>query len=68
VHEPVPTLHQRIVRRFGFKTTFGGYEQSGIGREFGLDGLNDYTEAKHLHVDELGTRAKKSWYDTVVPN
>jgi aldehyde dehydrogenase (NAD+) len=49
------------------RAPFGGYKQSGIGREFGLDGLKEYTEAKHLHVDELGTRAKKPWYDTVVP-
>ncbi len=45
---------------------FGGYRQSGIGREFGVDGLREYTEAKHIHVDETGSREKKSWYDTVV--
>jgi aldehyde dehydrogenase (NAD+) len=45
---------------------FGGYKQSGIGREFGSDGLREYTEAKHIHVDEAGTRDKKHWYDTVV--
>lgn len=49
------------------KAPFGGYKQSGIGREFGLDGLKEYTETKHLHIDELGSREKKSWYDTVVP-
>ncbi|MBI4428989.1 MAG: aldehyde dehydrogenase [Ignavibacteriales bacterium] len=49
------------------KAPFGGYKQSGIGREFGLDGLKEYTEAKHVHVDELGSREKKFWYDTVVP-
>lgn len=49
------------------KAPFGGYKQSGIGREFGIDGLKEYTEAKHLHIDELGTRSKKPWYDTVVP-
>lgn len=49
------------------KAPFGGYKQSGIGREFGLDGLKEYTEAKHLHIDELGSREKKFWYDTVVP-
>jgi aldehyde dehydrogenase (NAD+) len=49
------------------KAPFGGYKQSGVGREFGLDGLKEYTEAKHLHIDELGTREKKTWYDTVVP-
>jgi len=49
------------------KAPFGGYKQSGIGREFGLDGLREYTETKHLHVDEVGVREKKFWYDTVVP-
>lgn len=49
------------------KAPFGGYKQSGVGREFGIEGLKEYTEAKHLHIDELGTRDKKPWYDTVVP-
>ena len=49
------------------KATFGGYKQSGIGREFGIEGLREYTETKHLHIDELGSREKKFWYDTVVP-
>ncbi|UTI62660.1 aldehyde dehydrogenase family protein [Paraconexibacter antarcticus] len=30
---------------------FGGYKQSGLGREIGLGALDEYTEAKHLHVD-----------------
>jgi aldehyde dehydrogenase (NAD+) len=29
---------------------FGGYKQSGIGREMGHHGLLEYTEAKHIHV------------------
>jgi aldehyde dehydrogenase (NAD+) len=49
------------------RAPFGGYKQSGIGREFGIDGLKEYTESKHIHIDELGTREKKFWYDTVVP-
>ena len=49
------------------RAPFGGYKQSGIGREFGLDGLKEYTEAKHVHIDEVGSREKKPWYDTVVP-
>jgi aldehyde dehydrogenase (NAD+) len=49
------------------RAPFGGYRQSGIGREFGLDGLLEYTEAKHVHIDEVGVRDKKTWYDTVVP-
>ncbi|MEX0993214.1 MAG: aldehyde dehydrogenase family protein [Solirubrobacterales bacterium] len=33
---------------------FGGYKQSGIGREMASYGLNEYTEVKHVHWD-LGT-------------
>lgn len=49
------------------RAPFGGYKQSGIGREFGIEGLKEYTEAKHIHIDEVGVREKKTWYDTVVP-
>ncbi len=30
---------------------FGGYKQSGVGRELGPDALDDYTEVKHVHLD-----------------
>ena len=30
---------------------FGGYKQSGLGRELGTYGLNEYTEVKHVHMD-----------------
>ncbi len=49
------------------KAPFGGYKQSGVGREFGLEGLHEYSEAKHVHVDEAGLREKRPWYDTVIP-
>ena len=32
---------------------FGGYKQSGIGREFGLDGMLEYMQIKHIHVDQV---------------
>ena len=41
---------------------FGGYKQSGIGREFGLEGILEYTEVKHVHVDQVDNRAGKFWY------
>jgi aldehyde dehydrogenase (NAD+) len=41
---------------------FGGYKQSGIGREFGLQGLLEYLQTKHLHVDQVDNRAAKFWY------
>lgn len=49
------------------RAPFGGYKQSGVGREFGIDGLKEYTEAKHIHIDEIKDRSKKFWYNTVVP-
>ena len=48
------------------RAPFGGYKQSGIGREFGEDGLNEYTEIKTLYVDDARTRDNKPWYDMVV--
>jgi aldehyde dehydrogenase (NAD+) len=41
---------------------FGGYKQSGIGREFGMQGLLEYMETKHVHVDRVGNRPAKFWY------
>ncbi|HLK11476.1 MAG TPA: aldehyde dehydrogenase family protein [Candidatus Binatia bacterium] len=41
---------------------FGGYKQSGIGREFGLEGILEYMQIKHIHVDQVGNRAGKFWY------
>ncbi|MEE3066773.1 MAG: aldehyde dehydrogenase family protein [Actinomycetota bacterium] len=30
---------------------FGGYKQSGLGRELGRGALDEYTETKHVHID-----------------
>jgi len=46
---------------------FGGYKQSGVGREHGLYGLLEYTEAKHIHVDLMQKRAGRLWWDTLLP-
>lgn len=46
---------------------FGGYNQSGLGREFGEEGLDAYTEVKTIYQDDARTREKKFWYDVVVP-
>lgn len=49
------------------RAPFGGYKQSGIGREFGRIGMEEYMEMKHIHVDDGVPREKRAWYDTVVP-
>jgi aldehyde dehydrogenase (NAD+) len=49
------------------RAPFGGYKQSGIGRELGLEGLKEYTELKHIHIDEIRDRKKKFWYNVTVP-
>jgi aldehyde dehydrogenase (NAD+) len=47
---------------------FGGYKQSGIGREHGDIGFNEYREIKHIHVDLGGqSRDRHPWWDLTVP-
>jgi aldehyde dehydrogenase (NAD+) len=47
---------------------FGGYKQSGIGREHGEIGFDEYREVKHIHVDLLGPkRERHPWWDISVP-
>lgn len=39
----------------------GGYKQSGLGRELGIWGLYEYTELKHLFIDESGEAMKEAF-------
>jgi acyl-CoA reductase-like NAD-dependent aldehyde dehydrogenase len=40
---------------------FGGYKQSGVGRELGPDALDAYTEVKTIHLDLSGGREAKPY-------
>ena len=44
---------------------FGGYKQSGIGREHGELGYNEYREVKHIHIDHTGSRERHAWWSTL---
>jgi acyl-CoA reductase-like NAD-dependent aldehyde dehydrogenase len=44
---------------------FGGYKQSGIGRELSGYGLNEYTEVKHVHWD-LGTPREQKLFGVIL--
>ncbi len=44
---------------------FGGYKQSGIGRELAGYGLNEYTEVKHVHWD-LGTPKEQKMFGVIL--
>ena len=39
---------------------FGGMKQSGIGREHGIEALEEFREAKHIYIDY--DYSKKSWW------
>jgi acyl-CoA reductase-like NAD-dependent aldehyde dehydrogenase len=44
---------------------FGGYKQSGLGRELGPHALDEYTETKHVHVD-LTQKRESRLYDLLL--
>jgi acyl-CoA reductase-like NAD-dependent aldehyde dehydrogenase len=44
---------------------FGGYKQSGIGNEHGSYGLLEFTNIKHIHVDQGIARSKRIAYDYI---
>jgi aldehyde dehydrogenase (NAD+) len=40
---------------------FGGYKQSGLGREFGYEGLAEYTETKRVYVSAEANRERPNF-------
>ncbi|WP_443111880.1 aldehyde dehydrogenase family protein [Alicyclobacillus sp. ALC3] len=40
---------------------FGGYKQSGFGRELGRHALDEYTQVKHVHASLLPEVEKRTW-------
>ncbi len=45
---------------------FGGFGESGLGREFGIDGILSHTEPRHLHLDAGAPRAERPLFDLVL--
>lgn len=41
---------------------FGGYKQSGIGREMGKHSLDAYTQVKHVHTSMAPELERRNWY------
>lgn len=44
---------------------FGGFKESGIGREMGPEGIMSYLEVKHVWESDCDERSKKVWFDAI---
>ncbi|MFQ5430926.1 MAG: aldehyde dehydrogenase family protein [Nitrospinota bacterium] len=52
---------------FNGEWPFGGYKQSGVGKDIGVYAMKEYTEEKHIYVDQIGDRRdKKFWIDYII--
>jgi hypothetical protein len=69
IAERLPTGTKRIndYDMINLRYPFGGYKQSGIGREHGKIGFDEYRWPKHIHIDLAGGRAKHPWWNTLLP-
>lgn len=44
---------------------FGGFKQSGLGREMGPEGIMSYLEVRHVWESDCNEREKKVWLDAI---
>jgi Aldehyde dehydrogenase family len=51
----------RFEIRFSAAYPFGGYKQSGLGRELGPHALDEYTEEKFVHLDLSGRLDRRAY-------
>jgi aldehyde dehydrogenase (NAD+) len=51
------TVWVNSYRKTSYATPFGGYRQSGIGRENGIEAIHEYTEVKSVWIDTGSTIA-----------
>ena len=51
------TVWVNTYRVVHYATPFGGFKQSGLGRELGVDALDGYTEVKSVFIDEGNQQA-----------